>query len=93
MKDFEVKSGTGCHIFMDAVSYEESLAAILKWWPSVSRLTKTLEAITFTPEDDGTISAMVHWNYLTPEVKGELERELLALRKASPLNPESISGN
>jgi len=92
VKDYENKGSLGCHIFLDAESYDELLSAILKWWSGIDNETKTMEAITFTYDDDG-ITALVHWNYLTPEMKEELHRELLKLRRAPPVEPEAISGN
>lgn len=64
---------------MGAQSFEELLAAIVKWWSSIDEESKTMEAITFTVDDDG-MNAMVHWNYLTEETKQEVERMLLTPR-------------
>jgi hypothetical protein len=93
MEDYEVKSGTGCHIFQNAETYEELLWAILRWWAGVKEEAKGIESITFTIDDDGIKDAMVHWNYLTPDIKENLERELLKLRQAPPVAPKFISGN
>jgi len=79
LKHYEVKEGTACHVFMGAQSFEELLAAIVKWWSSIDEESKTMEAITFTV-DDG-MNAMVHWNYLTEETKQEVERMLLTPRE------------
>lgn len=93
MNDYEVKGGTSCHIFSGAETYEELLSAILDWWSGIQEDTKTMEAITFTTDDDGTITALIHWDYLTTEIKEALDRELLAPRLMPPVDLKSISGN
>ena len=93
VRHYEIKEGTACHIFLDAKSYEELLSAILDWWSGIQEDAKTMEAITFTVDDNGVKSAMVHWNYLTPEMKEEVDRELSTPKPLPPLKPEAISGN
>lgn len=93
VKDYEVETSIGCHVFLDAESYDELLAAILKWWSSIDKLNKTLEAITFTIDDDGVKTALVHWNYFTKEEVEKVDRELLKLRPLPLAEPETISGN
>jgi len=92
LKDYEVTDGIRCHVFLDAGSYDELLSAIAKWWASNQEDAKTMEAITFTVDDDG-ISALVHWNYLSPEMKEKVDRVLTVLHPIPPVEPDSISGN
>ena len=92
VKDYEVKGGTGCHVFLGADSYEELLSEIVKWWSGIRKETKTMEAITFTVDRNGK-NAMVHWNYLTKKMKEELDRILLTPQPMPRIESESVSGN
>jgi len=93
LKDYEVKDGKGCHVFLGAASSEELLSAVLKWWSDIQQKNKLIDTISATVNDDGEIEATVYWSYLTPEMKEKVERELLAARPMPPAEPETISGN
>jgi len=93
VKDYEVKDGQGCHIFLDVGSCEELLEAILKWWSDIPQKDKLIHAISVNINDDGEIEATVYWSYLSPEMKQKVEREVTALRPIPPVKPENISGN
>ncbi|MBA7622913.1 hypothetical protein ES703_30300 [subsurface metagenome] len=73
MKDYEIKEGASCHVFLGAESYEELLSAILNWWSGIRKEEKTLEAITFVAADNG-VNAYVYWNYLTKKKAAVLHR-------------------
>jgi hypothetical protein len=92
LEHYELKAGKGCHVFFGARSYEELLSEILEWWSGIRKETKTMEAITFTVDRNGK-NAMVHWNYLTKEMKEKLDRILLTPQPLPPIKPGSVSGN
>lgn len=89
MKHYEIKSGLGCHNFIDYSGQEELLKAILEWWQTIEKTAKTLNSIEFLVEGDSTCSAAVNWAYLTEETESKLNA---FLRIPQPLPAPESSG-